>query len=161
MAGLGAGVPGRPLREVSRCFLHTVFDPYINEKGDPLGSPSQGRVSRCLTSKRPQVLCNEPGAGRSILLALSMFRSPLPQRWKTTGRGHRHLPVGCRGPGPGQTSYLQPSSNLLRLRLSFRTLRDRLRARHPKAQRVEAVLACNALNRMFELGRPLSKAIRT
>ena len=38
---------------------------------------------------------------------------------------------------------------------------DRLRARHPKAQRVEAVLACNALNRMFELGRPVSKAIRT
>jgi len=38
---------------------------------------------------------------------------------------------------------------------------DRLRARHPRAQRVEAVLACNALNRMFELGRPVSKAIRT
>ena len=38
---------------------------------------------------------------------------------------------------------------------------DRLRACHPKAQRAEAVLACNVLNRMLELGRPRSKAIRT
>jgi len=37
---------------------------------------------------------------------------------------------------------------------------DRLRARHPKAQRAEAVLASNALNRMLELGRPRSRAIR-
>jgi ribosomal protein L13 len=38
---------------------------------------------------------------------------------------------------------------------------DRLRARHSKAQRAEVVIACNALNRMFGLGRPVSKAIRT
>jgi IS5 family transposase len=36
---------------------------------------------------------------------------------------------------------------------------DRLRARHPRAQRAEALLACNVLNRMFEVGRPRSKAI--
>ena len=36
---------------------------------------------------------------------------------------------------------------------------DRLRARHPKSQRVEVVVACNALNKMFDLGRPVSKAI--
>ncbi len=30
---------------------------------------------------------------------------------------------------------------------------------HPK--RAEALLACKVLNRMFELGRPVSKAIRT
>jgi len=36
---------------------------------------------------------------------------------------------------------------------------DRLRARSPEAQRAEAVVACNALNKMFDLGRPVSKAI--
>ena len=37
---------------------------------------------------------------------------------------------------------------------------DRLRARHPKSQSAEALFACNVLNRMFELGRPTSEAIR-
>ena len=36
---------------------------------------------------------------------------------------------------------------------------DRLRGRDPKAQRVEAVVACNMLNQMLEVGRPRSKAI--
>ncbi len=36
---------------------------------------------------------------------------------------------------------------------------DRLRARHSKAQAVEAMIACNILNRMTELGRPASLAI--
>jgi len=36
---------------------------------------------------------------------------------------------------------------------------DRLRARHPKSQKVEAVIACNILNRMAEIGRPESFAI--
>jgi IS5 family transposase len=36
---------------------------------------------------------------------------------------------------------------------------DRLRAQHPKAQEVEATVACNVLNRMIELGRPVSIAI--
>ena len=35
----------------------------------------------------------------------------------------------------------------------------RLRARHAGAQATEAVIACNVLNRMFELGRPRSMAI--
>ena len=39
-------------------------------------------------------------------------------------------------------------------------LRDRLRTRHPKAREAEALIACNILNRMFELGRPTSEAIR-
>jgi len=38
---------------------------------------------------------------------------------------------------------------------------DRLRARHPMAQKTEALIACNVLNEMFELGRPVSTAIRT
>ena len=36
---------------------------------------------------------------------------------------------------------------------------DHLRARHPKSQEVEALIACNILNRMTELGRPESFAI--
>ncbi len=37
---------------------------------------------------------------------------------------------------------------------------DRRQARHLDAQRAEAVLACNVLNRMFGVGRPRSRAIR-
>ena len=36
---------------------------------------------------------------------------------------------------------------------------DRLRARHANAQRVEALIACNILNRMMDLGRSASYAI--
>jgi hypothetical protein len=36
---------------------------------------------------------------------------------------------------------------------------DRLRARHPKSQEAEALIACNILNRMTELDRPESFAI--
>ena len=36
---------------------------------------------------------------------------------------------------------------------------DRLRARHPKAQKAEALIACNILNGMTALGRPASCAI--
>jgi hypothetical protein len=36
---------------------------------------------------------------------------------------------------------------------------DRLRARHSKSQEAEAMIACNILNRMTELGRPASNAI--
>ena len=36
---------------------------------------------------------------------------------------------------------------------------DRLRARHPKSQATEALIACNILNRMIALGRPESFAI--
>jgi IS5 family transposase len=37
---------------------------------------------------------------------------------------------------------------------------DRLRARHPRSQEAEAVIACNILNRMVELGRPQSFAMK-
>ena len=36
---------------------------------------------------------------------------------------------------------------------------DRLRARHPKSQKAEAVIACNILNQMLEIGRSESFAI--
>ena len=36
---------------------------------------------------------------------------------------------------------------------------DRLRARHPKSQETEAIIACNILNRMIALGKPASFAI--
>jgi transposase len=37
---------------------------------------------------------------------------------------------------------------------------DCLRARHPRSQEAEAVIACNILNRMAELGRPQSFAMK-
>jgi hypothetical protein len=37
---------------------------------------------------------------------------------------------------------------------------DRLRARHPESQKAEALIACNILNRMFELGKPKSFAVK-
>jgi len=37
---------------------------------------------------------------------------------------------------------------------------DRLRARHSESQEAEALIACNILNRMFELGRPNSFAVK-
>lgn len=37
---------------------------------------------------------------------------------------------------------------------------DGLRARHPESQEAEALIACNILNRMFELGRPKSFAMK-
>ncbi len=36
---------------------------------------------------------------------------------------------------------------------------DRLRARHSKAQKAEALIACNILNRSANVGRPESYAI--
>jgi hypothetical protein len=36
---------------------------------------------------------------------------------------------------------------------------DRLRARHPKSQETEAVIACNILNRISAIGMPESFAI--
>ena len=39
-------------------------------------------------------------------------------------------------------------------------LSDRLRARHPESQEAEALIACTILNRMFELGRPKSFAVK-
>jgi hypothetical protein len=38
-------------------------------------------------------------------------------------------------------------------------LGDRLRARHPKSQKAEAIIACNVLNRMTAIGMPESSAI--
>ena len=38
---------------------------------------------------------------------------------------------------------------------------DRLRARHPKSQEVEALIACNILNRMLAIGWPESFPIGT
>jgi len=38
---------------------------------------------------------------------------------------------------------------------------DRLRSRCADAQKTEAVIACNVLNRMLELGRPKSRAVAT
>ncbi len=39
-------------------------------------------------------------------------------------------------------------------------LGDRVRARTSDSQKTEALIACNILNRMFEIGRPISVAAR-
>ena len=39
-------------------------------------------------------------------------------------------------------------------------IEDRLRARTSGSQEAEALIACNVLNRMVELGRPASMAVR-
>ena len=39
-----------------------------------------------------------------------------------------------------------------------RIVGDRLRSRHADAQKTEAVIACNVLNRLLEFGRPMSWA---
>ena len=36
---------------------------------------------------------------------------------------------------------------------------DKLRARHPKSQKAEAIVACSVLNRMTRLGMPESFAV--
>jgi hypothetical protein len=42
----------------------------------------------------------------------------------------------------------------------YKTIIDgELRARHPKSQEAEAIIACNILNRMMALGKPESLAI--
>ena len=63
------------------------------------------------------------------------------RRWKKTAGYHRQARV--------ENAFFRYKS----------ILGDGLRARSPAAQGTEAVLACNILNRMTELGRPMSYSI--
>ena len=63
------------------------------------------------------------------------------RQWKKESRYHRQARV--------ENAFFRYKS----------IISDRLRARHSKAQDTEAVVACNILNRMTELGRPASFAI--
>ncbi len=63
------------------------------------------------------------------------------RQWKKESGYHRH--------GTVENAFFRYKS----------IISERLRARHPRAQKSEALLACNALNQMFELGRPASVAI--
>jgi len=73
------------------------------------------------------------------------------ERIREVGRRHWKKESGYHRQGTVENAFFRYKS----------MIGDRLRARHLKSQRAEALLACNALNRMFELGRPESKAIRT
>ena len=70
---------------------------------------------------------------------------------KELGRREWKKVSGCHRQGTVENGFFRYKS----------IIGDRLCARHPKAQRVEVLIACNVLNSMYELGRPVSKAIRT
>ena len=57
----------------------------------------------------------------------------------------------------GSFYFLLPENTFFRYKS---IIGGRLRARHRESQEAEALIACNILNRMFELGRPKSFAIR-
>ena len=63
------------------------------------------------------------------------------RRWKKTAGYHRQAPA--------ENAFFRYKS----------IMGGRLRARHSKAQEIEASIACNSLNRMTESGRPASFAI--
>ena len=56
-------------------------------------------------------------------------------------------------------SVIMPQAKRSPISTVPRNLTPWMRARGEKAQRVEAVIACNILNRMIELGRPESYSI--
>ncbi len=54
----------------------------------------------------------------------------------------------------------EPASNSRKFPFRYRSIiGNRLRARHPRSQAAEAVIACNILNRMAEIGWPESFAV--
>ena len=73
--------------------------------------------------------------------AIARIRKVGRRRWKTESGYHRQ--------GRVENTFFRFKS----------IVGGRLRARQRDAQATEAVIACNALNRMFELGRPRSVAI--
>jgi IS5 family transposase len=73
------------------------------------------------------------------------------ERIREVGRRHWKKESGYHRQGTVENAFFRYKS----------MIGDRLRARHPMAQKTEALIACDVLNDMFELGRPVSKAIRT
>jgi hypothetical protein len=91
-------------------------------------------VSSAAVSKRGR---RSPSRDRTIRRVNKVGR----RRWKKESGFHRQ--------GTVENAFFRYKS----------ILGDRLRARHPEAQQVEAALACSALNRMLETGRPASNAV--
>ena len=113
-----------------------------------------------------------------LRLLLTALRAFLQSRSQLTLENHGHTESHtycnsceeeCRaksGDVPARTvdgGRFPLAAALLRARLPVGVrLRTRLRTprlRTPESQRMEAALACNALNRMFEIGRPASIAV--
>jgi hypothetical protein len=80
---------------------------------------------------------------------LSRARDRAVRRIRKVGRRRWKKEVGCHRQARVENAFFR-----------FKTiLGDRMRARGEEAQRVEAVIACNILNRLTELGRPDSYSI--
>lgn len=71
------------------------------------------------------------------------------QRVKKVGRRRWKKESGYHRQGTVENAFFRYKS----------IIGDRLRARHPESQRTEAALACNVLNLMLKVGRPMSVAI--
>ena len=90
-------------------------------------------ITRAVSRRRPRSSLRD----RTIRRVKQIGR----RRWKKESGYHRQARV--------ENAFFQYKS----------IIGDRLRARHSKAQDAEALIACNILNRMTELGRPASFAI--
>ena len=90
-------------------------------------------ITRAVSRRRPRSSLRD----RTIRRVKQLGR----RRWKKESGYHRQARV--------ENAFFQYKS----------IIGDRLRARHSKAQDAEALIACNILNRMTELGRPASFAI--
>ena len=74
-------------------------------------------------------------------LTVTLIREVGRRQWKKESGYHRQVTV--------ENAFFRYKS----------IIGDRLRSRHPEAQKAEALMACNTLNRMMELGRPASDAV--
>ena len=111
-----------------------------------MAAAPDGRANRALWASRPQDSCTNAvsrhgprsaARDRTITSVKTLGR----RRWKKASRYHRQARV--------ENAFFRYKS----------IMGGRLRARHSKAQKIEASIACNILNRMTELGRPASFAI--
>ena len=82
-------------------------------------------------------------------LPKSAERDRVIERVRDVGRRRWKKEAGYHRQGRVENTYFRLKS----------IVGGRLRARHATAQATEALIACNVLNRMFELGRPRSVAI--
>jgi hypothetical protein len=80
------------------------------------------------------------------------------RRWKKEAGYHRQvLPLGGR---TVQSDEVHQQARVENTFFWYRTIvYPRLRARHPESQKAEAVIGCNILNRMTDLGMPESFAV--
>ena len=100
--------------------------------------PRCGIGGRCGGSGRGQV-----ELGRTIRRTIRKVKEIGRRRWKKESGYHRQARA--------ENAFFRYKS----------IIGDRLRARNSNAQKTEALIACNILNRMTNLGRPKSYAIES